>query len=145
MSDASTFYGDFGVAAAAANRRRKQQSIANTQAAMLGQKRGSRRVSDIQKQYKEGFQPLVAGYGQRGFGGPNVSSGIRTAGLEKYATNLQETLGIESENLQDQLNTISNQEASQQADLESYLANLRITKQQQILNDALDIRSMASY
>lgn len=145
MSDASTFYGDFGVAAAAANRRRKQQSIANTQSAMLGQKRGARRVTNIQKQYQEGFQPLVAGYGKRGFGGPNVSSGIRTAGLEKYAANLQENLGLESEGLQNELNTIAERETSQQADLDVYLAELRLNKQQQILNDALDIKSMASY
>ena len=145
MSDSSAFYGDFGIAAAAANRRRKQQSIANTQSAMLGQKRGSRNVTNIQKQYNEGFQPLVAGYGKRGFGSPNVSSGIRTAGLEKYARNLQEDLGVESARLQDELNTIATTEAGQQADLESYLADLRLTKQQQILNSALDIKQMSSY
>lgn len=145
MSDASSFYGDFGVAEAAANRRRKQQSIANTQAAMLGQKRGARRVTNIQKQYAEGFQPLVSGYGRRGFGGPNVSSGLRTNALEKYATNLQESLGMESENLQNELNDIAGLETSQQADLETYLAELRLNKQKQILNDALDIKSMASY
>lgn len=145
MSDASAFYGDFGVAEAAANRRRKQQSIANTQAAILGQKRGARRITNIQKQYAEGFQPLVSSYGRRGFGGPNVSSGLRTNALEKYATNLQESLGMESENLQTELTDIANREASQQADLENYLANLRLSKQQQVLNDALDIKSMASY
>lgn len=145
MTDTSTFYGDFGVAAAAATRRRKQQSIANTQSAMLGQKRGARNITNIQKQYQEGFQPLVSGYGKRGFGGPNVSSGIRTAGLEKYAQNLQQDLGTESARLQDELQTISNTEASQQADLESYLADLRLSKQQQILNSALDIKQMSSY
>ena len=145
MSDASAFYGDFGVAAAAATRRRKQQSIANTQSATLGQKRGSRNVTNIQKQYQEGFQPLVAGYGRRGFGGPNVNSGIRTAGLEKYAQNLQEDLGVESSRLQQELQTISDTDASQQANLDAYLADLRLTKQQQILNSALDIKQMSSY
>jgi hypothetical protein len=145
VSDISSFYGDFGVAAAAATRRRKQQSIANTQSAMLGQQRGARNVTNIQKQYQEGFTPLVGSYGRRGFGGPNVSSGIRTQGLEKYAQNLQKDLGTESARLQDELNSISMTDAGQQADLESYLANLRLTKQQQILNSALDIKQMASY
>lgn len=140
-----SMYGDYGVAEAAAIRRRKQQSIANTQSAFLGQQRGERRTADIKRQYNEGFQPMVAGYGRRGLGGPNVSSGIRTSGLEKYAQNLQRDLGVESQNLQDELNNLSLQEASQQADLEDYIAQLRLQKQQSIISDAMNIRQMASY
>ena len=145
MSDASNFYGDFGVAEAAAIRRRKQQSIANTQAAFMGQQRGKRRMDDIRKQYKENLPSLVSGYGRRGLGGPNVSSGIRTAGLEKFAQNLQRDLGVESQNLQDELNNLSLQDASEQADLESYLAQLRLQKQQAVISDAMNIKQMASY
>ena len=140
-----SMYGDYGVAEATAIRRRKQQSIANTQSAFLGQQRGARRTADIQRQYSEGFQPMVASYGRRGLGGPNVSSGIRTSGLEKYAQNLQRDLGGESQNLQDELNNLSLQEASQQADLEDYIAQLRLQKQQSIISDAMNIRQMASY
>lgn len=145
MSDASSFYGDYGVAEAAAVRRRKQQSIANTQAAFMGQQRGARRSADIQRQYKENFTPMVSSYGRRGLGGPNVSSGIRTAGLEKYAQNLQRDLGVESQNLQDELNNLSLQDASEQADLESYLAQLRLQKQQAVISDAMNIKQMSSY
>lgn len=145
MSDASNFYGDFGVAEAAAIRRRKQQSIANTQSAFLGQQRGKRRMDDIRKQYKENLPSLVSGYGRRGLGGPNVSSGIRTSGLEKFAQNLQRDLGVESQNLQDELNNLSLQDASEQADLESYLAQLRLQKQQAVISDAMNIKQMASY
>lgn len=140
-----SMYGDYGVAEAAAIRRRKQQSIANQQAAFMGQQRGARRVSDIQRQYSEGFQPLVSGFGRRGLGGPSVSSGIRTSGLEKYAQNLQRELGVESQNLQDELNNLSLQDASEQADLESYLAQLRLQKQQSVISDAMNIKQMASY
>lgn len=145
MSDASSFYGDYGVAEAAAIRRRKQQSIANQQAAFMGQQRGARRMSDIQKQYKEGFQPLTSSYGRRGLGGAGITSGIRTSGLEKYAQNLQRELGVESQNLQDELNNLSLQDASEQADLESYLAQLRLQKQQSVIADAMNIKQMASY
>lgn len=145
MSDFQAFYGDFGVNEAGAIRKRKQQSIANLQAATMGQKRGARRVSDIQRQYQEGFTPMVANYGQRGFGGPNIKSGIRTTGLEKYAKNLQRDLGVESSNLQDELNNIALQDAQQQSDLEDYLAQLRLSKQQQILGSATDIKQFASY
>jgi len=145
MSDFSAYYGNYGVSEAGAIRKRKQQSIANLQAATLGQKRGARRVSDIQRQYNEGFSPLVANFGQRGFGGPNVKSGIRTTGLEKYAQNLQRDLGVESENLQDELNAISMTDATQQSDLEDYIANLNLQKQQAVLSTATDIKQYASY
>lgn len=145
MSDTSNFYGDYGVAEAAAIRARKQRSIANTQSAFLGQQRGARRVGEIQRQYQEGFQPLVSGFGRRGFGGPSVTSGIRTQGLEKYAQNLQRELGVESQNLQDELNNLSLQDAQDQADLDSYLAQLRLQKQQNVISDAMNIKQMASY
>jgi hypothetical protein len=145
MSDFQAFYGDFGVSEASAIRNRKRQSIANLQSATLGQKRGARRISDIQKQYQEGFSPMVASYGKRGFGGPNVTSGIRTTGLEKYAKNLQQDLGAESANLQDELNNIAMNDAQQQSDLDQYLQELRLSKQQQILGSATDIKQFASY
>ena len=145
MSDFSAYYGNYGVSEAGAIRKRKQQSIANTQAALLGQKRGARRVSQIQEQYSDGFTPMVANYGRRGFGGPNVSSGIRTTGLEKYAKNLQRDLGIESENLQDELNGIALKEAGEQSELDGYLNDLRLAKQQAVLSSATDIKQYSSY
>lgn len=145
MSDIGAFYGDYGVAEAAAIRRRKQQSIANTQSAFLGQLRGQRNLADIQKRYSEGVSPLVSSYGQRGLMGPNVSSGIQVGGLEKYAQRLQTDLGSESQNIQDDLAQLQSREASQQADLEQYLAQLRLQKQSAILQSALNIKSLASY
>lgn len=142
MSDMSAFYGDFGAAEAGAIRRRKQRSIANTQSALLGQLRGQRRMADIRKQYEEGFQPVVGTYGRRGFGGPNVQSGVRTAGLEKYAENMQRELGSETQALQDLLNQTALDEATAQAELEDYLAQLRFAKQAQILQSAQNIKSL---
>jgi hypothetical protein len=140
-----SLYGDYGVAEAAAIRRRKAQSEANTKAVFYGQQRGARRVADIRQRYSEGFTPLVSSFGRRGFGGPNVQSGIRTDSLEKYAKNQQSELNMESENLQEELNNLSLKEAGEQADLEDYLAQLRLQKQQNIISDAMNIRQMASY
>lgn len=145
MSDVSAYYGNYGLSEASAIRKRKRQTTANLSASLLGQKRGDRRVAQIQEKYNEGFTPMVANYGRRGFGGPNVNSGIRTTGLEKYAKNLQRDLGIESENLQDELNNISLQDANQQSELDDYLADLKLQKQQQVLNSATDIKQYASY
>jgi hypothetical protein len=88
---------------------------------------------------------MVAGYNRRGLGGPNVKSGVRTAGLERYAQNLQRDLGSESEGIYDQLESLAFDSALEQDQLDDYLANLRLSKQQQILGSAIDIRQMASY
>jgi hypothetical protein len=145
MSDTSAFYGDFGLSEARAIRKRANSSIAMTQAAAMGQRRGNRNLADIQRRYSEGFNPVVAGYNRRGLGGPNVKSGVRTAGLEKYAENLQRDLGRETEGIYDQLETIAFQNATDQDELEDFLSNLRLNKQQQILGSAIDIKQMASY
>ena len=145
MADASTFYGDFGVAEAAARRRRAAASTANQQAAALGQLRGTRNIADLNKKYTEGFQPLVANFGRRGFGGGNIKSGIRTAGLEKYAATLQSDLGRESQNMNQSLQDSQTAEATAQADLESYLAQLRLQQQGSVLSTAIDIKSQQSY
>lgn len=141
----SNWISDFGLAEAAAKRRREQTKIANQQAAFLGQQRGQRNLAEIQKRYTEGFQPQVASFGRRGLGGPSVQSGIRTKGLERYAESLQRDLGAETQSLQDELTRIQLNEAQSQADLEDYLAQLRLDKQKSILQDALNIKTLASY
>lgn len=126
-------------------RRRLQQSLANQQAAFLGQQRGRRRISDVQRQYMEGYQPLLASYGQRGLAGVGVQSGIMRGGLSKYAENMQKDLGSETQNMQDELNEIAMNEAGQQADLEDFLTSLRLRKQQDILDSATALRSLGAY
>lgn len=143
MSD--VYYGDYGAAEAGAIKRRRAQSAA-TQAAMFrGQTRGRRRISDIQRQYSEGFNPLVAQFGQRGLVGPSVESGITRAGLSKYAESLQKELGSENEALTDEMNRLSLEDAASQADLESYLAELRLQKAQNIMGAATQLKSLSSY
>ena len=144
MADPSAFYGDFGVAEAA-RRRRAASSVANTQAAALGQLRGTRNIADLNKKYTEGFQPLVSSFGRRGLGGPNVKSGIRTAGLEKYAANLQSDLGRETENMNGYLQDAQTAEAVAQSELEDYIAKLRLQQQGSVLSTAVDIKSQQSY
>jgi hypothetical protein len=145
MSDPSAYYGDFGVAEASAIRKRRFSSARNTTGAARAQLRGQRNLADIQKRYTEGFTPQVTGYNRRGLGGPNVRSGIRTAGLERYAESLQRDLGEETRGMQELAEDAVQREASEQADLEDYLAQLRLNKQQNIIGSALDIKSMSSY
>jgi hypothetical protein len=141
---AEAFYGDYGQNIAAQQRRRQQRSIANQQAAFLGQQRGSRRLADLRRDYVEGFQPKMAEYGRRGLAGPNVQSGIQRKGLERYAADLQRNLGLEQESIQDDLNRIAMEEANEQADLDAYIAELNLRKQQDIINAATALRQFGA-
>lgn len=138
-------YGDFGVSEAAQRRQRLAQSLANQQAAFMGQTRGQRRISDITRQYAEGYRPQQAEFGRRGFGGPNVRSGIRQRGLQRYAEQFQRDLGDESLALQQELNNIAMLEAGGQADLDSYLNQLRVSKAQQIMDAAAALSQYTGY
>ncbi len=126
-------------------RKRLQQSLANQQAAFYGQQRGTRRISDVQRKYMEGYQPLLAGYGRRGLGGPSVQSGIMRGGLSNYAESLQRDLGSETQNMQEELNSISMRDAAEQADLEDFLTALRLNQQQDIIDSASTLRTLGAY
>jgi len=145
MSMTEAYYKDFGQNESAQIARRQKRSIANQQAAFLGQKRGSRRIADITEAGIRGYNPQVSAYGRRGLSGPNVQSGITRKALADYATGLQAQLGAEQTGIQDELNRIAMDEASQQADLESYLAEQRLQKQRDIINAATQLRQFSSY
>lgn len=145
MSMTEAYGGNYGLNEASAIRKRQRQSIASQQAAFLGQQRGSRRLADIRRKYTEGFQPKMAEYGRRGLAGPTVTSGIQRKGLERYAAGLQEQLGAETLNIQDELNQIAAQEAEAQASLEDYINQLRLQKQQDIVDAATALRQYGSY
>ena len=140
MSMADTYYGDFGMAEAIARRRRSQESIANQQAATLGQMRGTRGIANLTREFTEGFRPKMASYGQRGLAGPNVTSGIQRAGLERYAANMQGKIGEATQSLQDEINALSATEANQVSDLDAYIEQLRLAKQRNIFNTASALR-----
>lgn len=126
-------------------RSRLNKSLANQQAAFLGQQRGKRNIADVKKQYVEGYDPFVSGFARRGLIAPDVQSGIARSGLEKYAESLQRDLGTETLNTQNELNDIAMSEAGGQADVEDFLAALRLGKQQDILQSASTLKSIGSY
>lgn len=145
MSMVDSYYGDFGMAEASARKRRAASSIANIQSATLGQKRGQRDLKKLMEQLTEGFHPKMAEYGARGLAGPNVASGIQRKGLERYATQFQEQIGEANQALQDAANQTALDEAASQADLEDYINQLRLQKQQSILDAATALRQYSSY
>jgi hypothetical protein len=146
MSDlASGYYGDYGMAEATARKRRNMESVANRQAATLGQMRGTRKLSDLTRALTEGFRPTMAGYGRRGLAGPKVASGIQRSGLERYVADMQTQLGDYTQQLQDEANLAVQQEAAAQAALDDYLQQLALQKKQNIIDSATALKQYASY
>ncbi len=145
MSMTDAYNQDFGLSEAAQIARKQKRSIANQQAALLGQQRGSRNIADITKAGVRGFNPTVSQYGRRGLAGPNVQSGIARKGLEEYAAGIQARLGAEQMSMQDQLNKIAMDESLQQDDLKAYLAEQRLQKQRDIINAATQLQAFSSY
>lgn len=142
---ADPYFGNYEYNTAVQKIATQKRSLANQQAAQLGQMRGNRRISDITRQYLEGFQPKMAEYGARGLAGPNVASGIQRSALERYAANMQSDVGAAQQSLQDQLNQIALDEAANQGSLESYIADLQRQKQQDIINAATSLKGLGSY
>ena len=145
MSMTDAYYGDYGMAEATARKRRATQSIANRQAASLGQMRGQRSLSKLTQQLTEGFRPKMASYGQRGLAGPNVQSGIQRAGLSRYAADMQTQIGEGTQQLQDEANLVASQEANAQAELDDYLAQLALQKKQNVIDAATALKQYAAY
>ena len=145
MSMTDAYYGDYGMAEATARKRRATQSIANRQAASLGQMRGQRSLSKLTQQLTEGFRPKMASYGQRGLAGANVQSGIQRAGLSRYAADMQTQLGEGTQQLQDEANLVAAQEANAQAELDDYLAQLALQKKQSVIDAATALKQYAAY
>jgi len=136
---------DYGMSEAFARKKRLSSSIANQQGAFLGQKRGTRNLGELQRRLTEGFQPLMAQYGQRGLAGPNVTSGIQRKGLERYAADMQTQVGDATTDLQNQQNQFVQNEADENAQLEDYVAQLRLRKQQEMLRTATQIKEYSAY
>jgi hypothetical protein len=87
----------------------------------------------------------MAEYGSRGLAGPNVASGIQRKGLERYAADFQTRIGEQTQALQDAANQAVMDEAAAQADLEDYINQLRLQKQQSIIDAATALRQYSSY
>ena len=142
---ASSYYNYYGLSQADLLRRRGLESIANQQAATLGQQRGQRSIDALSKQYFEGFQPEMAKYGTRGLAGPNVASGIQRKGLERYVADTQTGLGTAYQSMQDELNKIAQQEAIAGGDIDAYMKQQELLKQQQIYDAASALKQYSSY
>jgi len=142
---ASAFSGDYGMSQATARKRRLHSSLANQLSAFSGQKRGQRNIQNINRAGVQNFGELKAQYGQRGLAGPNVQSGIQRSGLTQFAAGLSTQVGGAQSDLQDELNRIGLNEANETDQLDEFVKNLDLQKQQQVLQAAGQLKQYSSY
>lgn len=141
MSDFASIYGDYGDQAAAAIRRRQNQSTANQQAVFYGQQRGNRALEELARRFAQGFQPQVSNLQRRGL----RSSGIGRRALANYATNYQRGVDTQRSQTAEELQGLASQDTAAQDTLDEYLAQLRFQKNRDVLATASDLSNIGQF
>ena len=139
---ATDFYDtSYEIQAANARRNRALRALGGQQrAADLGLST-STALRDINRQYAQGLEPRVSGFGRRGLG----RSGLFQRAMKDYATAQQRAVGDIYARQQSELANIDLEQ--QQADLElrDALDRLALEKQQQIINDAAKLADFTGF
>lgn len=139
---ATDFYDtSYEIQAANARRNRALRALGGQQrAADLGLST-STALRDINRQYAQGLEPRVSGFGRRGLG----RSGLFQRAMKDYATAQQRAVGDIYARQQSELAGIDLEQ--QQADLElrDALDRLALQKQQQIISDAAKLADFTGF
>ena len=139
---ATDFYDtSYEIQAANARRNRALRALGGQQrAADLGLST-SAALRDINRQYAQGLEPRVSGFGRRGLG----RSGLFQRTMKDYATAQQRAVGDIYARQQSELAGIDLEQ--QQADLElrDALDRLALQKQQQIISDAAKLADFTGF
>lgn len=139
---ATDFYDtSYEIQAANARRNRALRALGGQQrAADLGLST-SAALRDINRQYAQGLEPRVSGFGRRGLG----RSGLFQRAMKDYATAQQRAVGDIYARQQSELAGIDLEQ--QQADLElrDALDRLALQKQQQIISDAAKLADFTGF
>lgn len=141
MSDFASIYGDYGDQAAAAIKRRANQSTSNQQAVFYGQQRGARALADLAQKFKQGFQPEVSNLQRRGL----RSSGITRRALADYAGQYQRNVDAQQGQTAEELQGLADQDTAAQNTLDEYLAQLRFQKNRDVLATASDLSNIGQF
>lgn len=134
-------YGAYAGQAAAAIKKRANQTLASQQASFWGQQRGQRSLEDLTRKFQSGFNPLLGSLSRRGVG----KSGITQDALGQYAKSYQRGMDTQTaQNAYDQ-NAITQSETTNQDALNEYLQQLKFNKARDILATASGIQSIGAF
>lgn len=133
---ATDFYNtSYDIQVADARRRRALAALAAQQQTVDLGSSTSRALGDVNRQYAQGLEPRVSGFGRRGLG----RSGIFQRAMKEYATNQQRAVGDINLRQQQGLAGIDLQSQQDEQNLQAELNRLAIEKQQKIIDDAAQL------
>ena len=141
MSDLGTIYGDYGQQAAAAIKKRANQTFANQQSIAYGQQRGQRSLEDLSRKFQQGWNPTLSSYAKRGL----KKSGITQGALLNFASDYQRNMDAQRQANAMEQNNLMAQDTQNEDDLQAYLAQLKFNKNRDILNTASDIAAIGAF
>jgi hypothetical protein len=134
-------YGAYAGQAAAAIKKRANQTLASQQASFWGQQRGQRSLEELSRKFQQGFNPMLGGLARRGVG----KSGITQNALGEYAKSYQRGMDAQvGQNAYEQ-NAITQAETTNQDALDEYLQQLKFNKAQDILKTATGIQNVGAF
>jgi hypothetical protein len=139
MADFSFADTNYGLAEASARRRTRQSNL-QTQLGLTDLARRTERTTrDVTKAYRQAAAPQITGFTARGLG----RSGVFERAMKEFVGAQQQRLGdIAAEQQAGQTKLeLERQQAAQ--DLQDYLDQLQLSRQQQIISDAQTLRQYA--
>lgn len=138
----SSFYNpNYDLQEAAARRRRETaRRGAEFDISNIGRKSGVR-IQDINRQFREGLEPRVTSFSQRGLG----RSGLFRRAMSDYASAQQRALGQEATSTSEQLARIGLGEQQSAAELQDVLDAIARAKAQEIYSSASNLREWAPF
>lgn len=98
-------------------------------------------VTDINRQYAQGLEPRVSGFGRRGLG----RSGLFQRAMKEYATNQQRAVGDVFQRQQSELGQMDLARQQAEQDYQDALDRLKYEKEMRIIQDAQQLSQFAPF
>lgn len=120
------------------------QMAANTYSQTLSQQRGNRNLSEFQSGFKRSVPGFTSQFGQRGFGGGGVRSGVMQRSMSNYLGDYTRQYGNMQNDLTEQLRQFDLNAAQYGSQRTSALADIELQKQREIAFAAQNVEALRS-
>ena len=120
------------------------QMAANTYSKGLSQTRGNRSLQEMQTGFKRSIPGFTSQWGQRGFGGGGIKSGVMQRAMSNYLGDYTRQYGEAQNDFTEQLRQFDLNAAQYGAQQQGALANLELDKNREIAFAAQNIAALRS-
>ncbi len=139
---ATDFYDTSYEIQAANAKRRRDLALAQqvTRAGELGRST-TQAITDINRQYSQGLEPRVSGFGRRGLG----RSGLFRRAMQEYATNQQRSIGDVYQRQQAEMGQMDLERQQAEQEYQDALDRLKYEKEMRIIQDAQQLAQFSPF